>query len=383
MTKRMPWGSGIAVASAPSPTITNINPNSGTSAGGTTGVAITGTNLSTASSVTIGGASATITGNTATVVTVTSPSGTVGQRDVTVVCAAGTVTYTGGFTYTTTTVVFHSDWSTNTGKADNTLYDSNQSTPWTLLTGSHVNGTPNVLEVAKATDIGINDAPTTNVLQVNHGYDDGSNVYSGQCGVTGLWPVPSNGQSLYLRWYMRCDVNDNEGDLTGAISSHHPIEWGYGGGLPTASPQINFASKNDGTFPWYFGNDQGSANNLDRQWRPSSVGGTIINLSKAVFYRYEIKLNRAGVDSYTVDIRIYNAANTLLYDGTTNTNVRNQNGTLVNAAPLYIGDTYVNSFEVGTNGASMFFHPVQIEHSYYAAVCVRSDDWCGAYSGGI
>src|SRR4029077_5199787 len=81
------------------PAITNINPNSGPAAGGQTGVVITGTNLSGATSVTFGGSAATITNNTATTITVTTPAHAVGAVDVVATVSAGTATLTGGYTY--------------------------------------------------------------------------------------------------------------------------------------------------------------------------------------------------------------------------------------------------------------------------------------------
>jgi IPT/TIG domain/Dockerin type I domain len=79
------------------PTITNINPTSGTTAGGTA-LTITGTNLSGAT-VTIGGSSATVTGTTATTATFTTPAHAAGAVDVTVTTAGGSATSTNGYTY--------------------------------------------------------------------------------------------------------------------------------------------------------------------------------------------------------------------------------------------------------------------------------------------
>ncbi len=81
------------------PTVTGISPSSGPISGGTS-VTITGTNLTDASSVTIGGASATgVTVVNSTTITATTPAGTVGARDVAVTTPGGTGTGAGLFTY--------------------------------------------------------------------------------------------------------------------------------------------------------------------------------------------------------------------------------------------------------------------------------------------
>jgi hypothetical protein len=88
----------------PPPAITSISPNAGPTAGGQS-VTITGTNLSTVTSVTFGGTAATITANTATSITVTTPPHAAGSVTVVVATAGGTATSTGGYTFTAVTAV--------------------------------------------------------------------------------------------------------------------------------------------------------------------------------------------------------------------------------------------------------------------------------------
>ena len=90
--------SGIA-ASTPAPTITSLNYTRGDIGGGGQSIVITGTNLSSASSVTFGGTSATITANTSTTVTVTLPAHASGTVDVAVTTPGGTVTSVSAFKY--------------------------------------------------------------------------------------------------------------------------------------------------------------------------------------------------------------------------------------------------------------------------------------------
>jgi hypothetical protein len=101
----------------PAPSIASISPNTGTTAGGTS-VVISGTNLTGATSVTIGGQPATgVTVNGGgTSITATTPPGSLGAADVTVTTPGGTVTGPGLFTYVTlppiVTAVFPATGST-------------------------------------------------------------------------------------------------------------------------------------------------------------------------------------------------------------------------------------------------------------------------------
>ena len=88
-------------AQASTPTITSLFVTSGLLAGGTTTV-ISGTNLSNATSVTVGGVEATRETNTATALTIVTPAGTAGPQDVVVTTSLGTITRSSGFTYYTT-----------------------------------------------------------------------------------------------------------------------------------------------------------------------------------------------------------------------------------------------------------------------------------------
>ena len=88
------------------PTITDISPNTGTTAGGTA-VTITGTEFATGATVTFGGVSATsITVVSATEITCVTPAHVAGAVDVVVANTdTGTVTSAGGFTYVAPSIV--------------------------------------------------------------------------------------------------------------------------------------------------------------------------------------------------------------------------------------------------------------------------------------
>src|SRR5215467_871960 len=91
---------GKAQAQFGPPTVTNVNPNTGPTSGGTS-VTITGTNFSGATAVSFGSnAAASFTVNSATQITATSPAG-MGTVDVTVTNENGTSATSSGdrFTY--------------------------------------------------------------------------------------------------------------------------------------------------------------------------------------------------------------------------------------------------------------------------------------------
>ena len=83
------------------PTITNINPTSGSTVGGTN-VTITGTNFIAGATVTFGGTAATsINVASATSITCTTPAHAAGAVNVVVTTSGGAATSTNGFTYVT------------------------------------------------------------------------------------------------------------------------------------------------------------------------------------------------------------------------------------------------------------------------------------------
>jgi len=84
---------------APPPAVTQVSPDSGSTAGGTA-VTITGTSLAGATGVSFGGVAGKITVDSGTQITVTSPPGQ-GTVDITVTTPSGTSAATGAdqFTY--------------------------------------------------------------------------------------------------------------------------------------------------------------------------------------------------------------------------------------------------------------------------------------------
>jgi formylglycine-generating enzyme required for sulfatase activity len=87
------------VVPTPAPTVSSVSPTSGSTLGGTA-ITITGTNLTGASSVTVGGVAATsVVVVSSTSITAVTPAGTAGAKTIAVTTAGGTASLTNGFTY--------------------------------------------------------------------------------------------------------------------------------------------------------------------------------------------------------------------------------------------------------------------------------------------
>jgi hypothetical protein len=80
------------------PTVTDIDPDAGPTAGGT-GVTIDGAGFTPATSVTFGGTPASFVVISDTELSAVTPAGAAGAVDVVVTTTGGSATLTGGFTY--------------------------------------------------------------------------------------------------------------------------------------------------------------------------------------------------------------------------------------------------------------------------------------------
>ncbi|MGR4042715.1 tandem-95 repeat protein [Pseudomonas sp. 910_21] len=90
----------LLVTSSATPTLTSVNPSSGSTAGATS-VTLTGTNFTGATAVTFGGtAASSFTVNNATTITATTPAHAAGTVNVAVTTPGGSATLTNGYTYT-------------------------------------------------------------------------------------------------------------------------------------------------------------------------------------------------------------------------------------------------------------------------------------------
>jgi hypothetical protein len=90
--------SGQSYTYVDAPTVTTVSPSSGTTSGGTA-VTLTGTDLTTTTSVTVGGTVAPFAVVSSTTASVVTPPGSAGAADVVVTTTGGSATVVGGFTY--------------------------------------------------------------------------------------------------------------------------------------------------------------------------------------------------------------------------------------------------------------------------------------------
>ncbi len=107
---------GFTYVSTPVPAINSLSVTEGTTAGGTSTV-ISGTNLDTATSVTVDGNPATIVSNSSTAISITTPAGSEGAKNVVVTTAGSSATIVGAFTYSTRFAVSYVGGVGTTGTA--------------------------------------------------------------------------------------------------------------------------------------------------------------------------------------------------------------------------------------------------------------------------
>jgi hypothetical protein len=111
-----PSSSNLSPALKTLPTVSGLSVTTGLGIGGTT-TTISGANLETATSVTVGGSAAAIVTNTATAITITTPAGSDGAKNVVVTTAAGSATSVGAFTYFSKLAITYSGGVGSSGTA--------------------------------------------------------------------------------------------------------------------------------------------------------------------------------------------------------------------------------------------------------------------------
>jgi hypothetical protein len=254
------------------------------------------------------------------------------------------------------TVVFASDWSSESGSTQAAKTDANR---WNIIADPG-----NGLSVVSCQSLGF---PSNTCLRVM-GVQSASGF--ARLAKTGL-PVPAPGQSVYYRWYYRHE-QPSLGD-----NSQHPIESGSNGGLD-----------------WVFNTETLS----NTTWRPEfRPGGEQSNallarftgpvLQRGVTYRIEMQIQKINNTQFHMHARVYDRNGNLVAGdaqftndrlGNTGSNARSlaDNPVLRFATP---GGSQLHEIRAGVNGISNSDWFPQVLYAYQGGLAVCTGDWCGAY----
>jgi hypothetical protein len=131
---------------------------------------------------------------------------------------------------------------------------------------------------------------------------------------------------------------------------------------------FKWGNNTDGTFPLVFvayGLNEFEANTT---------------LNKDLTYRIEFAFHRVTSTTWNVELRIYDQAGSLVlteadFIGYASTSLAGYNWTISSASLLRL--LWCGENDWGS------WAPSQEETHYFGGVCVRADDWCGPYSGGV
>lgn len=258
------------------------------------------------------------------------------------------------------TFLFHSDWSTARGQTDAALRDLGKAIPWTQRIG---NGRGN--EVVASTGLAF---PTANVLRVVAEDGDGDGDASSNVLRVESLPIPSTGETLYYRWYIRVTVPDQHtGD-----SETHPIQDGVAIGSTNWAFQI--ITRNDGTWLPSIETDAAAA------WPNTHWGRPNIVLRKNVTYRFELAVRRTGSSTFGLNARIYGADGALLFDDNDFVNSNGTSSLADNPVLNIVNLNSMNGLNAGFNGLGGPSTLMPFTMYYQGGVAVCEGDWCGAYS---
>jgi hypothetical protein len=269
-------------------------------------------------------------------------------------------------------ILFSSDWRTGTGQTTAAIRDTSQAASWDTHQGSGFASSG--IETAAA--LGLTNWPTANAFIVRAFDDSPDRLASAQ--IHRNLGTPTNGSHRYFRLYAAMLWGDSHGDGTTGHGEHgiESAAVGSGGGTGWNLYQI---PNSDGT--WFPG------------FREISTGVRYVadglTLAKNATYRLEWHL-AYGAGSYQVQVRIYNAAGTLVGDEDDfylRSPLIDQTQRL-GAGMFTLADaTNHGWFRVGCNGPGSNFPLSNIVANEpfraHGAVAVSDSNWIGPYSNGI
>lgn len=263
-------------------------------------------------------------------------------------------------------VVFASDWGTAVGQSDAAMRDTESETPWSAHTG---NGRGSEIVSSDGFDF-----PSPNVLAVIAEDGDGDGDASSNILRYTSIPVPAAGESLFYRWYIRVTTPD-EHDAISTDPETHPIQDGFTIGDTNWAFQI--ITSENGTWRASYELDSGP-NSGDLRYIGRNVA-----FEKDVTYRFELQLHRINASQFNLHSRVYDSDGVLLYDDDDWHSANGETTLAENPTLNFNSVANLNGLNAGFNGlggpSDLMPFPLYIQ----GAFCVRTDDWCGPYEGGI
>ena len=276
------------------------------------------------------------------------------------------------FTASAVTVYFCSDWGTTTGKTSTALADASNAcgTAWPTVDV----GLDSSLAVVNATSAGLTNWPTTNALEWTAYDPDGFTAWAELDSANSPVPTPANGDTIVYRFYVALTPQFND------PNQMHPVQ--------------NTRTFGDREFLIRFG--RGSATTYWTEWSPDNnnhnpfpndfwTASAAANTNPDVFYfdstyRFEWLFAFNSDTTYTMDVRIYNGVDSLLWGGAT---IYNQNASQnLGSSPTLNVKNGLYRFKglvIGSNGLESGSD--NLPWLYYGGLAICSN-WCGPYAGG-
>lgn len=261
-------------------------------------------------------------------------------------------------------LVFASDWGTAAGTSSNAIGDGGK---WPILDNS-----AGSVAVVSTSGLGF-PSGMTNVLRIAYDSPDATGL-----GIQNGWPLPAIGEFLARRYCIRSSVT-----VTG---DHHPLQSAYQGGTCPYAAEINLFHRAAGTYnltPTHKSDGQDFATVTWYMWDIDT------DLTNDVVYQVEERFERITSSTYHYDIRIWNAAGTVILFNNSNFNDSWNGWGSLAAVPRPVitikpvsgeGDCLRHFFIVnqGRNwGASQHIH-----YGGFAVLISRNGSWCGPYAPG-
>lgn len=263
---------------------------------------------------------------------------------------------------------FYSDWP-NVGTDAAAVFDQTKEYPWQNLTWSVGEG-----QIIASTGLDMPTATAYECTMIWDGDGAGSNIIRVPNAGSPI-PVPGVDENLYYRWYVRW----TQPDSVDSLNNQHP--WQDGQAIGDCNWAIQVVDNNNGTWTPSIEIDVGTFPN-DRWGRG---GGADIILQKHVTYRFELRVHRVSTTHFNMYWRIYNSAGSIVYDENNIYNGDGAGGANMAAAVNLPFRNVANlaGFNFGQNGFSAVGQEAQFPFVLYygAAVEIRNDTWCGAYTG--